>query len=250
MAFLLGVYFVTDQVDSHTGSSDENWIVSGSGNNALWGSAEDDVIYGSAGDDFIHGGNGADTLHGGWGADVMYGGIGNDDLIGGDNHTGTGTPDGNNFLDGGPGNDGITGGNRHDVILGGAGNDSLNGAPGNDMIFGGPGNDKIQGWRGDDTLTGGPDADQFRYFWARPHGEDRITDFKDGVDMLYIGPLTDAQQEKVLDGIKLSGPAGAYTSATVNLGDAAVDGLSGVIHILFDGTATAFDANDFVGWSS
>ena len=142
------------------------------------------------------------------------------------------------------------------MVFGGEGADYLNGAFGNDTLVGGAGNDILQGWTGDDVLTGGAGADKFQFAFNNPKGmgTDLITDFNDGEDKIFIAHghggattnLTAAQKEKLMDeGITLLGPAGGHTGATVDLSKAGVTGLSGIINILFDGTATAFDVNDF-----
>lgn len=64
-------------------------------------------------------------------------------------------------------------------------NNSLYGAAGNDSLDGGAGNDYLRGYAGNDILTGGSGADRFvleRTLAA--NGQDRITDFETGVDVL------------------------------------------------------------------
>jgi hypothetical protein len=54
-----------------------------SGNDALVGGPGDDKISGGAGNDLLYGGDGNDTLNGGAGDDILIGGLGNDVLHGG-----------------------------------------------------------------------------------------------------------------------------------------------------------------------
>nr|WP_246748540.1 hypothetical protein [Rhizobium setariae] len=56
--------------------------------------------------------------------------------------------------------------------------DKLNGAAGNDKLNAGGGNDRLIGGLGNDVLTGGAGADTF--YFAKNHGNDRITDFAAG----------------------------------------------------------------------
>lgn len=82
------------------------------------------------------------------------------------------------------------------IVEGTDGDDTLDGTDGMDDIFGGDGNDVLNGgaeWDflfgegGDDTLTGGADADVF--FFGAEAGNDVVTDFTPGEDIL---DLTDA----------------------------------------------------------
>jgi Ca2+-binding RTX toxin-like protein len=88
-------------------------------------------------------------------------------------------------------NDTLTGGNSNEQLLGNAGDDSLNGSGGNDLLTGGNGNDSLIGAAGNDHLTGGGGNDKFRFtssraFIASDFGNDRITDFVKGTDMIVI----------------------------------------------------------------
>lgn len=80
----------------------------------------------------------------------------------------------------------MMGGN--DTIDGGAGSDTILGGGGDDRLFGGAGADRLQGGAGLDLLTGGAGADQFIFdAWS---GQDRITDFQNGLDKLAITGAT------------------------------------------------------------
>ena len=80
-----------------------------------------------------------------------------------------------NTLYGGEGDDELTGGEGKDELYGGEGNDELNGGDGKDKLWGG---------EGDDILTGGADKDTFIYTIGE--GNDTITDFGDGKDLITI----------------------------------------------------------------
>ena len=80
--------------------------------------------------------------------------------------------------------DKLRGGAGDDTLFGSEGDDFLNGGQGNDVLNGGSGNDILIGLNGDNTLTGGSDADIFLF--KRAGSNDTVTDFEDGVDMLYV----------------------------------------------------------------
>ena len=133
------------------GTTRDDRINGGAGNDTLSGGAGDDRISGGAGNDLLDGGTGDDHLDGGTGNDTLLGGSGNDDLDGGE---------GNDVLDGGTGNDELEGGQGNDSLDGGAGNDELEGGQGSDTLLGGAGNDELEGGQGDDTLDGGDGNDE------------------------------------------------------------------------------------------
>ena len=87
-------------------------------------------------------------------------------------------------LNGGALADTIDGGIGDDTISGLAGNDTLNGLNGADLVDGGAGDDQISGGFGDDVLTGGADADSF--IFNAGEGQDTITDFVVGTDVLVL----------------------------------------------------------------
>ncbi|ARM12855.1 MULTISPECIES: calcium-binding protein [Rhizobium] len=96
------------------------------------GSSGDNMITTGAGNDNINGGDGADTLNGGAGNDLIQGGVGSDTLNGGD---------GNDMLWGDVGND---------VIRGGAGNDTISD---DDRFSFTPAVFNIDAGDGDDAIT-------------------------------------------------------------------------------------------------
>ena len=93
------------------------------------------VVLTGAGNDRLWGGNGGDSLSGGAGNDTLYGLGGDDALWGGD---------GDDFLSGGNGWDSLVGGNGNDTLFGGTGNDTLAGGAGFDHCFGGAGVNTVQ----------------------------------------------------------------------------------------------------------
>jgi Ca2+-binding RTX toxin-like protein len=165
---------------------EDNSIILGVGNNSLLGPG-DDTLIGSSGNDTIDGGGGNNYLRGGDGNDSIVGGAGFNNVNG---NKGEDTIIGKSlvgdWLLGGQGNDLIdasasTGNNiingniGVDTIISGSGNDTVRGGQGADTISGGAGNDLIFGDLGNDTLSGGAGADTF---WLTPGGgQDNITDF-------------------------------------------------------------------------
>ncbi|MDF2234810.1 hypothetical protein P2H44_19795 [Albimonas sp. CAU 1670] len=87
----------------------------------------------------------------------------------------------------GEGNDTVIGGDGEDVVEGGGGFDRLFGKAGDDVLKGGSGEDLIVGGGGDDEMTGGSQADVFRI--GRHSGDDLITDWTDGEDVLNLRAL-------------------------------------------------------------
>lgn len=136
----------------------------GAGDDHIRARGGDDALWGQAGDDTLKGNGGADTLRGGAGEDDLRGGAGRDKLIGGGD------------------DDALRGNGGGDILKGGRGEDDLIGGRGSDVLKGGGGDDRIEGGKGDDRLTGQGGEDTFVF--ARGFGDDVITDFRDGVDLL------------------------------------------------------------------
>lgn len=86
------VDFTTTTNGNYTGSSANEYIQGGSGNNTINASGGNNIVRGGAGDDnisasigsdMLYGEDGDDTLVGGFGPDVLVGGPGNDNMQGG-----------------------------------------------------------------------------------------------------------------------------------------------------------------------
>lgn len=174
------------------------------GADVLSGGAGNDWITGLEGNDELRGNGGNDRLRGNEGADRLFGGDGNDQLCGGN---------GNDVLDGGNGSDTIDyfGWNiAHKVDLaagrseagptnidtftsienatGGDAADQLYGDMLANVLRGEAGNDKLWGRGGNDILTGGTGYDTFMTD-RLGSGQDRITDYTDGVDKIDLRML-------------------------------------------------------------
>jgi Ca2+-binding RTX toxin-like protein len=178
------------------GGDGDDTILTGNGNDRLYGESGDDVLSSGSGNDAMFGGSGSDDLDGGDGNDILRGNGGSGDRL-------TGGA-GNDIIDGGGGNDRIVESADADVtvtaiemfgighdfiqnvetvaISGGAsanlidasafdgmavleglgGNDTLIGGAANDFLQGGSGNDLILGNDGNDLLRGHDGNDTLR----------------------------------------------------------------------------------------
>ena len=149
--------------DTVWGDAGNDRIEGGNGNDQLRGGAGDDIISDMGGDDNIQGGDGNDVLHGGNGVNLIIGGFGNDFIVTGE--------DASEAI-GGQGNDFILGSKANEQDMGNEGDDWIekgtsDGAPGdnfdplgndpiigNDVFIGGNENDKFNGEGGDDIMVG------------------------------------------------------------------------------------------------
>ncbi|PYC47387.1 calcium-binding protein [Litorivita pollutaquae] len=184
--------------DVLSGGDDTDRLIGNDGNDTIYGGQAGDYIFAGAGDDWVYGDNGLDQImlgdgddsffdnaqRGIYAADTVDGGNGNDLLTGGG---------GNDSLKGGNGHDTITGGTDHDRLFGNGGNDLVLGEDGNDYIAGNDGNDRLFGNDGDDTLNGGSGNDVMYggagddvFILAADHGDDTITGFDTGADLLQF----------------------------------------------------------------
>ncbi len=193
-------------IDVLAGGDENDSIYGGVGNDRGWGQGGDDLLRGGDGDDWLAGNRGNDYVFGDAGEDTLRGQPGDDDLRGGDDadlafggadsdtiqgEDGDDTLNGNSGFDviaGGDGNDLLRGQGGRDLIDGGAGDDSLLGMFGFDTLIGDWGNDTLVGGPANDMLTGGSEADVFVF--AAGHGDDTITDFDVGFDLLSLAGLT------------------------------------------------------------
>ncbi|MDD5359157.1 MAG: calcium-binding protein [Sulfurovaceae bacterium] len=150
--------------------SENNFIISGIGNDTIMTGKGHDTVYSGTGDDTITIKNSS--------SNTIYCGDGNDTVT---TYYSTTL---SNTVDGGNGNDIITLGSGNDIVYGGDGNDVINSGDGNDIIMGGAGDDIINGYYGNDT-----------YLFGRGDGKDIITD---------IGINTTKDILKFTDGINMS----------------------------------------------
>ncbi|WGV17352.1 peroxidase family protein [Fuscovulum ytuae] len=132
------------------GTAERDIIVSGAGDDGLWGYDGDDDIEGGFGVDHIHGGEGSDLITD-MGTDVgaadVLKGEGGDDLING----GMGL----DLVFGGSGRDVLAGGDEAKDVFGGEGDDFIRAASGGGGVYyGNEGNDWLEGQGNMNTLTG------------------------------------------------------------------------------------------------
>lgn len=144
-----------------------------SGNDRILTGIGDDVLEGADGNDRIHAGAGDDDVRGGRGRDLLIGAA-NDDYLRGQS--------GNDTLKGGSGADTLEGQSGKDLVFGDGGADLLFGNNHDDTLSGGSGDDTLDGQQGWDIMTGGDGADSFRF----SRGRDEITDFDPDVDTILI----------------------------------------------------------------
>ncbi|MFK7835890.1 MAG: DUF4214 domain-containing protein [Sulfitobacter sp.] len=213
--------------DVETSAIGADTLIGGAGDDSINGFGNNTYAEGGIGNDSLYGGPGSsdDTLDGGTGADLMWGQGGADvyivdnvgDSLGeftydtyGPGNTATGDvdevrasisfvlPDWNNgdynlenlTLTGSDSIDG-TANEVGNVLNGNSGNNALNGLAGDDTIIGGLGNDTIDGGTGDDLMTGGSGAD--RFIINALSGDDTITDFVEGTDVLDLSAFSQSQ---------------------------------------------------------
>ncbi len=148
--------------DSVWGHDGNDRIEGGQGNDTLHGGAGDDIIQDVFGDDTIHGGDGNDAINAGPGADLFFGGPGKDFLLHGTGPTTSFAGAGDDFIRGGPDFDILTGNEGDDWLEGNDGHDLLQGDNaltfqndpygGHDVLIGGRGNDDHDAEGGDDIM--------------------------------------------------------------------------------------------------
>ncbi|WP_264048359.1 peroxidase family protein [Methylobacterium flocculans] len=166
------------------GTEDNDIIVSGGGDDAIWGKGGDDRIeagygvdkvFGGAGDDiltnagtdigeadFLHGNEGNDVIHGGSGLSLLFGNQGNDFIVTGPDGKEAFAGTGEDFVLGGTGGDVLLGNEGNDWLEGGLRFDSLSGENselffnstiiGHDVLNGGSGDTDYDGESGDDIM--------------------------------------------------------------------------------------------------
>ncbi|MFP5479983.1 MAG: hypothetical protein ACLGIE_09905 [Alphaproteobacteria bacterium] len=223
----------------------EGFLLSGF-NDRFLGSEAGDLAYGLAGNDLMDGRLGADWLSGGAGNDSLYGGEGEDTLVGGS---------GNDRLDGGAGRDlvsyadaaaglradlasakanqgeargdsyfgieGLEGSAHADALLGDNAGNLILGLDGADSLWGRGGNDTLEGGAGDDTLLGGLGAD--------------LLIGGEGADMASYAEGKAAVLIDLADPLR-------------NLGEAALDWLVGIEHLVGSSAADSLYGDDLGNW--
>jgi len=159
-----------DHVVIGGGAGNDN-IISGGGDDTVWGYGGHDRIEGGDGNDALLGGAGDDILTDTFGLDTIKGNEGNDVISSGRDEDLLMGGDGKDFIDAGADIDEIFAGRDNDFINGGTGDDTLFGGDGDDWVEGGDGTDLVQGdngapfqdspLRGNDVLIGGAGNDDY-----------------------------------------------------------------------------------------
>ena len=228
-----GTWSGTDDPDGVSGGEADLNFQAKAGGDAVWAGEGNDTVDGAAGGDWIFGEEGDDSIIGGTGDDTILGGEGNDSIDAGADNDRVYGGEGNDTIDGGEGNDWIRGDGGDDSIAGGAGDDSIGGNAGNDTIDGGAGADLIFGGEGDDSLTGGTEADTFAF--GEGHGDDTITDFADGTDII---DLSDLDGVTSFSDLTIAADTNDANDTVITTGEGTIT-LTGVTH-------TDLDAGNFV----
>ncbi len=208
--------------DTLYGGEGGDSLYGGSGDDNLYGGAEGDGLYGGGGSDKLYGGAGNDALYGGAGADtfvfeenngadLIYDFTVGKDVIDLSALTGIDSFDDltittNSFGDAiidlsahGGGEIRLRNVSEGDLdaddfvfyqssYTGTDQAETLEAGAGDDTIAGLGGDDTLTGNAGDDTLTGGTGADTFVF--AAGHGNDTVTDFTDGEDLIDLSAFT------------------------------------------------------------
>jgi Ca2+-binding RTX toxin-like protein len=175
----------------------------------LIGLSGNDSLYGSDLDDLLDGGKGDDRLVGNFGNDLVQGGSGDDTIIGGNEI---------NFAYGGD----------HDTLRGGDGQDIILGLNGHDLIEAGDGDDGVAGGFGNDHIFGGLGSDLFYFEGDLESGNDRIADYANGVDEIWISGGLTLRNVTIAD-------VGADKLVTWSAGSVLLQGMAGqTVNLYFD----------------
>ena len=206
-------WLLSGQADTFVGAAGGDEAQGGHGSDSLSGAGGADWLRGQGGHDVLNGEDGNDVLEGGVGADQMNGGDGTDYAsyvaavgvnLSTNVHTGEAAGDTFNSVErfrlsgfddsfvGWAGVDWAAGYQGADTLDGAGGNDTLNGGIGDDVLIGGSGRDKLIGELGDDTLTGGAGGDFFKVT-NEGFGDDVVTDFENGLDLIAVSGFAGAE---------------------------------------------------------
>lgn len=196
MVSIEGLGAGTAFADQLTGDDNNNLLLGARGDTLVGNGGNDDFEIASA-PALINGGTGTDVLklvNGTWllpdgdDSDALaelapeatsgwFVNLGSGALV--DGYGNSGTVTGVENVDGSALADGIVGDGNANV---------LKGLDGDDFLFGGGGGDTLHGGGGNDVIAGGTGADRFVIEAAS--GDDRVTDFTDGLDKIVFDPAS------------------------------------------------------------
>ncbi len=209
--------------DRISGNLGNDILHGNAGNDRLWGDKHSDTLYGGVGNDRLYGGKGHDTLYGGKGRDKLWGENGNDELYGGDGRDRLQGGEGKDILYGGEGADFFVyeqpgfGRDRIGDFEDGTDLLKLHGLQWSDLSVannaGGSAVISVDGTKdaivlagvdagqvgeddfvfinreAGDALESEPASEQEFAFTGPGFGQDRITDFEDGTDLMDFTAL-------------------------------------------------------------
>jgi len=150
--------------DMIEGTSEDDHLIAGDGDQSLFGREGDDMLCGGMGADLLDGGSGSDTADYSAAAEGVVVNLGNSALN-------TGEAAGDTFTSienilGSSSADHLTGNGAANTLTGGNGSDVLHGMGGADTLMGGGGSDTLRGGAGGDVLDGGGGTDFADYAGA------------------------------------------------------------------------------------
>lgn len=208
----------SDNADLIQGTSEQEAVFGGAGNDTIYTRQGNDIVYGGSGndyidtcedDDLVFGEDGNDTILAGLGNDTVYGGAGDDSIDAGqgnnfvygeDGNDYIKTGIGNNFIDAGSGNDKIyLNNNNNDTIIGGKGDDWIVTYSGSTslIIFNyGDGNDTIEAAQGDETIQFGEGLNK-ENFHIRGDVADVIMYFDNSNDSIRVKDFLHYTNKKI-----------------------------------------------------
>jgi len=168
------------------GTSKDDVIMTGGGDDNIQSYAGDDLIYAGPGDDKVRSGPDNDVVYAGPGDDYVLAGGGDDYVYAGSGDDYVSGGDGNDRLYGEAGNDRLYGDDGNDSLYGGAGDDVIKGERGDDIMNGGSGRDDLHSWGGNDFMYGGTDGDDFIIRPTSAVEYNVIIDFMPAVDRIDL----------------------------------------------------------------
>ncbi|WP_371158207.1 beta strand repeat-containing protein [Jannaschia sp. 2305UL9-9] len=179
-------------IEQLIGSEFADTLGDGTGANGLFGLGGDDLFVARTGPDSYNGGDGIDTIT--FENLTTFVSIDMED-----SSSNAGSATGLNLTEveniiGTIAADDIAGDGQDNMLVGGGNNDTLMGRDGDDTLSGGAGND---------SMTGGAGADSFML--TAGMGDDTVTDFTLGTDMLDMSALTSAEMSGITYGTNGAG---------------------------------------------